>query len=181
MGDFVILHHTLPDGSSHYDWLFTSNFDIGSGATASAQGDPDERCLTAFRSHLRPDEITPGGSRALVEKLPKHRRLYLTHEGPLPPPHPSQAYPDGAQARDRGFIQRVMWGEDSCVKYSLWDGFKDGAASGGIFLERDLTIRGGAEGVEVGRRIRLICSSVFSPSLSCDQWYFRVDGPDSGA
>lgn len=67
----VLLRHDLPDGSWHYDWLID----------ASGVGEPGERNVITFRLNCRPDE----SSRPFdAERLPAHRRFYLTHEGELP-------------------------------------------------------------------------------------------------
>lgn len=63
----VILKHTLPDGSWHYDWLIQTNQD-------------DAMAVPTFRTgHSRPDE--PGQFRA--ERIGDHRAVYLGYEGPI--------------------------------------------------------------------------------------------------
>lgn len=80
MARWVLLRHTLPDGTSHHDWML-------------------ERCdhshagLLTFRlaDGVRP---TDGGVRSFgAEYLPPHRREYLEYEGPV--------------SGDRGWVQRV--------------------------------------------------------------------------
>lgn len=60
----VLLLHTLPDGSRHYDWMFS----------ADTQGR-----LTTFRLDVRPDESDD----FVATRLPDHRDAYLTYEGPV--------------------------------------------------------------------------------------------------
>jgi len=79
----VLLLHTLPSGASHFDWL-----------TARA-ADPDAPLL-AFRVGVRIDRLAPGAAFD-AERLPDHRPLYLSHEGPLEPKN-------GA---DRGAVRRL--------------------------------------------------------------------------
>ena len=78
----VILLHTLPDGSSHYDWL------------TSLPG-RDEVGLVAFRLDVSP--LEPGWSRLMAVRMPDHRRLYLKYEG--------------AVSGGRGDVRRVAAGE----------------------------------------------------------------------
>lgn len=69
----VLLKHTLPDGTWHYDWLIARDGDEdGTGAGPTI----------AFRVDERIDE--PGHSKAiLVDRLTDHRPLYLTYTGPV--------------------------------------------------------------------------------------------------
>lgn len=64
----AILQHTLPDGTSHIDWL------------VEVDPAPADRVPT-FRLDRRPDE--PGGAEFRAERLPDHRRMYLSYEGPV--------------------------------------------------------------------------------------------------
>lgn len=80
----VLLRHTLPDGTSHYDWLL---------ARADRVGD-DERALLTFRVADRVDLLRAGASPAT--RLPDHRGLYLAYEGPV--------------SGDRGSVERVAAG-----------------------------------------------------------------------
>lgn len=90
----VILRHVLPDATSHFDWLI---------ARDAAPGPPDARTLIAFRLSVLP--WSPAAFPTFTAtRLPDHRVLYLTHEGPLPPS------PD-APALDRGSITRVSVGD----------------------------------------------------------------------
>jgi len=70
----VILRHELPDGSSHFDWMFE---------TAVSSGDPDALELVSFRLTARPDDVTVIDLDAV--RIQNHRRLYLDFEGGLPP------------------------------------------------------------------------------------------------
>ncbi|HLP85515.1 MAG TPA: hypothetical protein VK157_14295 [Phycisphaerales bacterium] len=63
MLQWVVLKHTLPDGTWHYDWLF--------------EPAADAPLLTLrVNSPLRTGEFP-------CERLPDHRRIYLTYEGPI--------------------------------------------------------------------------------------------------
>jgi hypothetical protein len=76
----VLLHHHLLDGSDHFDWLLQRD------------PDPDSR-LIAFRVSHRFDASTGGFD---AERIPDHRPLYLTYEGPI--------------SGDRGRVTRVAEG-----------------------------------------------------------------------
>ncbi|TVQ64244.1 MAG: hypothetical protein EA379_02055 [Phycisphaerales bacterium] len=65
----VLLHHELPDGTSHFDWLLER---VG--------GEQEGRCPT-WRVSERIDRGDAG--RFSAERLPDHRTFYLTHEGPV--------------------------------------------------------------------------------------------------
>jgi hypothetical protein len=60
---WVVLQHSLPDGTSHYDWLI----EPAAGA--------------ALLSLRVPVPLQLGTH--LCERQPDHRRIYLTYEGPL--------------------------------------------------------------------------------------------------
>ncbi|MEM8758469.1 MAG: hypothetical protein AAGF47_11895 [Planctomycetota bacterium] len=77
----VVLRHEVPDGSAHFDLLLD---------TAAAEAGP----LMTFRCHRRPD--VPQAAPWLAERLPPHRRVYLTYEGPV--------------SGDRGRVSRVASG-----------------------------------------------------------------------
>ncbi len=69
----VLLHHTLPDGSSHIDWLVARDGDeAGTGAGP----------VITFRVPERID-LSPPGTPVLVDRLLDHRPLYLSYEGPI--------------------------------------------------------------------------------------------------
>jgi|GEM_PF-1676331 len=79
----VLLRHTLPDASWHFDWLIQR--DHPSAPSSSAAGD-DARVLRAFRTLIHPAIFAlPAPSREPFEAiaLPDHRRLYLHYEGPI--------------------------------------------------------------------------------------------------
>ena len=61
----VLLRHTLPDGSHHFDWLLAR--------------DADGPLLT-FRLQT---DISSDGGRFEGLLLPDHRRAYLEYEGPI--------------------------------------------------------------------------------------------------
>ncbi|MDX2114109.1 MAG: hypothetical protein SFZ24_00630 [Planctomycetota bacterium] len=88
----ALLRHQTPDGSSHLDWLI---------ARTSSPAGPDDRCLIALRIRERPD--TPLVLELDAERLPDHRWLYLTHEGPLPGPN------------DRGAVTRLATFESNIL------------------------------------------------------------------
>lgn len=84
MPPFVVLLHSLPDGSSHFDWLI---------ARPTAHLDrPDERSLLSFRTEHRPDV----SDQFAAHPMPDHRVHYLTFEGHIEP--------------DRGMVRRVATG-----------------------------------------------------------------------
>jgi hypothetical protein len=83
----VLLKHTLPDESFHYDWMFARSERI----------EDDERTLVTFRVLTRVDLDMPEPVRA--ERLPDHRAIYLRFEGEI-----------GA---GRGRVSRVAQGECS--------------------------------------------------------------------
>jgi hypothetical protein len=72
----VVLRHTLPDGSAHFDWLIES-------AAPPAPADPDARTLTAWRVEGPLHEPHDGPAGWPARRLPPHRRLYLDYEGPV--------------------------------------------------------------------------------------------------
>jgi hypothetical protein len=82
----TFLKHTLPDGSSHIDWLI----DI-------APGSPDR--VPTFRLEARPDLAPPTAFAAL--RLPDHRRMYLDYAGPV--------------SGNRGRVEPVQTGEVRAV------------------------------------------------------------------
>lgn len=78
----VVLLHTLPDGSSHFDWLIDQ------------PRLTQEHRLLAWRCSTRPDEPMAPFS---AHQMPDHRAHYLTYQGPL--------------TDNRGQVQRVAVGE----------------------------------------------------------------------
>jgi len=66
----VVLHHLTPAGS-HFDWMFEHpHAPAGRGR------------LVTFRLPVAPVDCSP--RRAIVaERLPDHRRAYLSYEGPI--------------------------------------------------------------------------------------------------
>jgi hypothetical protein len=60
----AVLHHVLPDGSAHHDWLI----DRGDGGL-----------LVTFRCDASPSEAAA----FVATRVPDHRRIYLTYEGAI--------------------------------------------------------------------------------------------------
>jgi hypothetical protein len=89
----VLLLHTLPDGTSHFDWL------------TARSGEP-ETPLIAFRVGVRIDGATTAAFDAVP--LADHRAIYLDFEGPLEPK-------DG---RDRGAVRRLARAEAEALEES---------------------------------------------------------------
>ncbi len=81
MGTTVLLRHTLPDGTWHYDWLFEPS--------------DDAPALHSFRVLVRIDATDPPTVFEAVPTQP-HRPHYLTYEGPV--------------SGDRGSVSRVARG-----------------------------------------------------------------------
>lgn len=96
----MILRHTLPDASWHYDWLVER-----SGI---------EKVPTWRTGHTRPDD--PGGDSFEGERIGDHRALYLDYEGEV--------------SGGRGRVERVAsgevvdgaWGDGSLVLTARFDG-----------------------------------------------------------
>ncbi len=114
----VVLLHSLPDGSHHFDWLLEP-------AGAAAGRDPDERVLIAWSLPRPPEQAGPQPIEAV--RLPPHRLLYLDFEGPIPD--------------DRGTVERVAEG----VAEVLADTPEHFAATLSLGRE-DLTITGACKG-----------------------------------
>ncbi len=76
---FVLLHHVLRDGSSHFDWMF-------------AQDGVGEMPLVTYRVIVPPYEAELSSAIA-IERISDHRFHYLEYEGPID--------------QDRGTVQRV--------------------------------------------------------------------------
>ena len=81
----VVLRHTLPDGSSHYDWMLEP--------PGAAQDGENARTLVTFRLMELPTPDRPIDA----ELLPPHRWKYLHYEGEV--------------SGGRGAVERVMEGE----------------------------------------------------------------------
>jgi hypothetical protein len=80
----VLLLHTLPDGSSHYDWMIRRPDGGGGGGGG----------LITFRLSERLDAFR--GLAFVAQRLADHRREYLAYEGEIP--------------GDRGRVQRIAEG-----------------------------------------------------------------------
>lgn len=87
MAKGVILLHEEPDGSRHFDWLIARD-------EGQAEPDPDRRDLLTLRIDL--SQGIPVGQAFEARRLPDHRHLYLTFQGPI--------------AGGRGSVQRVAEG-----------------------------------------------------------------------
>lgn len=79
----VLLQHTLPDGSRHYDWLIEA---VGAGpgsvlAQLAEMNNPDDKCLISFRVLDRLDH--PKTAAFAADALPLHRRKYLDFQGDI--------------------------------------------------------------------------------------------------
>jgi hypothetical protein len=82
----VLLLHTLPDGTSHFDWLTARSGDAASP-------------LIAFRVGVRIDD--PHTAAFDAKRLSDHRSIYLEFEGALEP----------VAGRDRGAVRRLAQAE----------------------------------------------------------------------
>ncbi len=74
----VLLEHTLPDGSSHFDWLIDRPHNPS--PTDPNRGNPEHRMIT-FRCTIDPFDCETHpwtGTR-----LPDHRARYIDYEGPI--------------------------------------------------------------------------------------------------
>ncbi len=67
----VVLRHETPDGGFHFDWMLEP----------PAVGGWLSCALITFRIHINPVEWT--GDVVDAIRLPDHRAIYLTYEGPL--------------------------------------------------------------------------------------------------
>lgn len=72
----VVLQHTLPDRSSHFDWLLSRTPD-----PVRELGE-DARVLVSFRLSLMPDWSRLDHPFEAV-RIADHRARYLTYEGPV--------------------------------------------------------------------------------------------------
>lgn len=79
----VLLEHTLPDGMSHYDWMFERPGEEGG-------------LLVSFRVQARPDTAGVGVELEAV-RTGDHRSLYLEFEGEV--------------SGGRGWVRRIGTGE----------------------------------------------------------------------
>lgn len=106
MASAVVLLHSLPDGSSHFDLLIERS---GAGEASARPvepsawspptqrriADPDERRLLAYRLDCEP-HAAGAGAAFDATRLEDHRALYLAYEGPI--------------GDDRGHVKRVAVG-----------------------------------------------------------------------
>ncbi|MBC7835489.1 MAG: hypothetical protein H7Y88_10385 [Phycisphaerales bacterium] len=100
MGRTVILLHSLPDGTSHFDWLIERE-PGDSGAPAAAGRQADEHGALTFRLMVRPDD--PAATSFAGTRLPDHRTQYFDYEGSV---------------AGRGEVRRVAAGEARIERYS---------------------------------------------------------------
>jgi hypothetical protein len=87
----VVLEHTLPDGTGHFDWMIE---DPCLGA---------EHRLATWRTAIHPERAATGQVFA-AERIGAHRARYLTYEGPL--------------SGERGRVRRVGSGWAEWVKHT---------------------------------------------------------------
>ena len=85
-GRWVLLHHTGPDGSAHYDWMIAP--------PGTPTDDPDARLLQTWRVDAPPSQARGDFT---ATRIADHRCRYLTYEGPL--------------SADRGEVRRVDAGD----------------------------------------------------------------------
>ena len=108
----VVLRHTMPDGSHHFDWLFER-----AGGTGARD---DDRVLVTWRLADRPDRAETVDA----ERIEDHRRVYLSYEGPV--------------SRARGEVMRVAEGVCEIIRDDD-EGFEaevsfEGQAGGGYWV-----------------------------------------------
>jgi len=82
----VLLRHTLPDGTGHFDWMFERD---------SSPSDADSPSLISFRVPERID--LPEFPRFTCVRIQDHRRAYLDFEGEV--------------SGGRGQVQRIASGD----------------------------------------------------------------------
>ncbi|MCZ7633282.1 MAG: hypothetical protein M5U20_07350 [Phycisphaerales bacterium] len=116
----VVLEHTLPDGSRHFDWLMEP-------AEPGPDATDEDRSLLAFRLAARVD--APSIVSFLAEAMPDHRRLYLQHEGAI--------------SGERGTVVRVAAGSCRIVRRSPADIEVEVAFSGRRRVLRGRRLHGG--------------------------------------
>lgn len=75
MSHWVVLRHDTPDGGWHYDWM------LDAADAPAPPGPGGGGGLVTFRVTDRPDD--PRVRAFHGERLPDHRREYLTYEGPV--------------------------------------------------------------------------------------------------
>jgi hypothetical protein len=94
----VLLRHTLPDGTHHFDWL------LARCTLEEAAASPDTRDVITLQLITRPDTWVRGSTADALDaqQLPDHRRFYLTYEGDVAP-----AMPGGPL---RGRVERIAHG-----------------------------------------------------------------------
>ncbi|MBN8644535.1 MAG: hypothetical protein J0L61_04755 [Planctomycetes bacterium] len=71
----VLLRHTLPDGTWHFDWL------LATCTLDAAKDAPDVRDVVTLR--VTEPVHAPGSIGGTAERLADHRRLYLWFEGEI--------------------------------------------------------------------------------------------------
>lgn len=104
----VMLLHQTPSGS-HFDWLLAD------------PGEPGGRLWSA-RCGFKAEDWPKAGC-LLLERLPAHRRRYLTYEGPLAPVVDQQGrmQPRGwVRQVDKGWFEPTLWCEDRGLVRLHW-------------------------------------------------------------
>lgn len=99
----VLLKHTLPDGSFHYDWMLAR----------TAEPEDDDRDLVTFRVADRIDRGMTDPVRTV--RLDDHRAAYLHFEGDIGRGRGSVRRVDAGECvieRDEpgAFVARIRWG-----------------------------------------------------------------------
>jgi hypothetical protein len=125
----VILRHDLPDGSSHFDWMFQPP--AGFPHESSADGTR----IPTFRCEIRLDLPGPNAAQ-VINRLADHREHYLAYQGPV--------------SGDLGVVARMRDGIiTGCQVFAADDG------SGWDFV---IEWRNGDDDVET-QVLRLICGA----------------------
>ena len=100
----VLLEHTLPDGSAHYDWLIERPHSPPHFPPHSPPHAPPSAhtpmALISFRLDTRIDLDAPASFSA--RRIADHRPIYLTYEGPI--------------SRGRGSVRRLAAGNCSVTR-----------------------------------------------------------------
>lgn len=130
----VLLLHTLPDGSSHYDWMIDPP--VPQQRTPTGQIDPNARDLLTFRVQERID--LPRVEAFNATRLENHRRLYLTFEGEIGPAVAGGPSRGTVKRIARGRVSRFLERADGVIEIHgtfgprgafVWRGKKESSAN----------------------------------------------------